>query len=344
MPRSRVTDRLFTVSHPILAVSPEQVAAYRGFSPLERVDPRMAAQLLVLNKDSDTMSVIDADTGETDTVVETDFNPHEITVTPDGGKAYVTCSLGNSLLVFDTDSWELVERIEHEDFDFPHGLAIREDAGELWLASTYSSRVYVIDIATDEILEHFPTHQDKSHMVAITPDEERAFVANIGSESVTAIDCDERRIVGDPLVGEEPEGIAIHPEAGVLVANQDDNLLSVLDPETLEQTGRALLGENPIRVVSSPDGRHVLVPNREGNDVSLIDTQHVRDGEQRAWEIARIPVGIWPGGTVFDDHGDRAFVANNKTNDVSVIDCATWSELERYDTELHPDGIAYLAR
>lgn len=304
----------------------------------------MADQLLVLNKDSDTMSVIDADTGETETVVETDFNPHEITVTPDGSKAYVTCSLGGSLLVFDTDSWDLLERIEDEDFDFPHGLAIRESANELWLASTYSSMVYVIDTDADEILEKFPTHQDKSHMVAITPDEERAFIANIGSENVTAIDCEERRILADPIVGEEPEGIEAHPEGGLLVANQGDGMLSVLDPETFEKRGRALLGENPIRVVSSPNGRHVLVPNREGDDVSLIDTQHVRDGEVRPWEIKRIPVGIWPGGTVFDDDGDRAFVANNKSNDVSVIDCETWTEVDRYKTELHPDGIAYLSR
>ena len=303
----------------------------------------MADQLLVLNKDSDTMSVIDAGTGETETVVETDFNPHEITVTPDGEKAYVTCSLGGSLLVFDTDDWELTERIEDDDFDFPHGLAIRESADELWLASTYSSMVYVIDTETDEILEKFPTHQDKSHMVAITPDEERAFVANIGSENVTAIDCEERRILADPIVGEEPEGIEVHPEGGLLVANQGDGMLSVLDPETFEERGRALLGENPIRVVSSPNGRHVLVPNREGDDVSLIDTQHVRDGEVRPWEIERIPVGIWPGGTTFDDEGDRAFVANNKSNDVSVIDCETWTERDRYDTELHPDGIAYLS-
>ncbi|MDG5761712.1 YncE family protein [Natronococcus sp. A-GB1] len=302
----------------------------------------MSDQLLVLNKDSDTMSVIDADTGETERVLETEFNPHEIAVGPDGKTVYVTCSLGDTLLAFDPETWERTAEIEHEGFDFPHGLAVREDAGELWLASTYSSRVYVLDCETNGIVDHFPTHQDKSHMVALTPDEDRAFVANIGSGNVTAIDCRQRRILGDPMVGEEPEGIAAHPEAGLLVANQEDGMLSVLDPESFEQTNRALLGETPIRVVPSPDGRHVLVPNRESNDVSLIDTEHVRDGEQRPWEIARVPVGIWPGGTVFAPDGDRAFVANNKTNDVSVIDCANWTETERYDTELHPDGIAYL--
>ncbi|SFC35112.1 40-residue YVTN family beta-propeller repeat-containing protein [Halobiforma haloterrestris] len=304
----------------------------------------MHDRLLVLNKDSDTMSVIDAETGDTETVVETEFNPHEIAVTPNGTKAYVTCSLGETLLAFDTETWERTAELTHEGFDFPHGLAIRERAGELWLASTGSSRVYVIDVETDEILTDFPTHQAKSHMVALTPDEGRAFVANIGSGNVTAIDCEERRILADPEVGEEPEGIEVHPEAGLLVANQEDGMLSVLDPDTFEKTGRALLGETPIRVVSSPDGRHVLVPNRESNDVSLIDTRHRRDGERQPWEIARIPVGIWPGGTVFDPDGECAFVANNKTNDVSVIDCETWTETERYGTELHPDGIAYLER
>lgn len=94
----------------------------------------------------------------------------------------------------------------------------------------------------------------------------------------------------------------------------------------------------------SPDGRYAFVPNRESNDVSVIDTEHVRDGERRPWEIARIPVGIWPGGTVFAPEGDRAFVANNKTNDVSVIDVDAFEEVDRFDAELHPDGIAYLSR
>ncbi|ELY66117.1 40-residue YVTN family beta-propeller repeat-containing protein [Natronobacterium gregoryi SP2] len=35
---------------------------------------------------------------------------------------------------------------------------------------------------------------------------------------------------------------------------------------------------------------------------------------------------------------------NNKTNDVSAIDCETWTETDRYETERHPDGIASLER
>lgn len=77
--------------------------------------------------------------------------------------------------------------------------------------------------------------------------------------------------------------------------------------------------------------------------------------------VARIPVVIWAGGTVFAPAGNRAFVANNKTNDVSVLaapetgddaDIARegkasvpdWTEVDRLETELHPNGIAYVER
>ncbi len=300
------------------------------------------ARLVVLNKDADTLSVVDPATGETERTVETDFNPHEVAIGPDGEQVFVTCSLGGSLVVYDADTWERLATVEHDLFDFPHGLAVRESAGELWLAATYSSTVFVVDLDTHEILETFPTHQEKSHMVSLSPDESRAYVANIGSDNVTEIDCDARRVLADPPVGEEPEGIAAM-EAYVLVANQEDGTLSVLDYDDLEVTSRALLGETPIRVVPQPGGRYVFVPNRESNDVSVIDTEHVRDGERRPWEIKRVPVGRWPGGTVFDPAGERAFVANNKTNDVSVIDTDALAETRRIDAGLHPDGIAYLA-
>ncbi len=299
-------------------------------------------ELLVLNKDADTAWYVDATTGERLATLDTAFNPHEVVVTPDGTKAFVTCSLGDELLVVDNDERAVIDRFTHDQFDFPHGLAIRESAGELWLASTYSDRLFVFDLDSHELLETIATHQDKSHMVTFAPDESQAYVANIGSDSITVVDCDERRVIADPLVGEKPEGIATDPTTGeILVANQDDGQLSVLDPETYESRF-ALLGETPIRVVVAPDDRHVLVPNRESNDVSVIDTAFHRDGQRRPWEVARVPVGIHPGGTVFDPTGGRAFTANNKTNDISVIDTDSFTETERFDAGIHPDGIDFI--
>ena len=191
-------------------------------------------------------------------------------------------------------------------------------------------------------------------MFAIDADETRGYVANIGSDSVSVIDLDEERVTATFPVGTEPEGIAFHEDSGQLyVANQDDDSLSVIDPDGYETKYELHLGTNPIRVVVSPDGRYVLVPNRHSDDLSVIDTTIERDktltpdgelkeGGRQPWEIKRLPVGVWPGGTVFNDDGSEAYVANNKTNDVSVIDMDTLEEVDRYDTGIHPDGIAYL--
>lgn len=303
-----------------------------------------ADRLIVLNKDDDTLSIIDVDTGDTVRTVETAYNPHEVAIGPTGEQVFVTCSLGGKLQVFDAAGWELTATIEHEHFEFPHGLAVRHTANEVWLVATYSSRVFVLDADSLEFRDVFPSYQDKTHMVALDENERYAYLANIGSDSVTVVRCDDRSIVADPPVGEGPEGIAVHPDAGVLVANQDDGYLSVLDPETLAVGTKALLGETPIRVVVSPDGSTVLVPNRESNDVSVIDPSFHRGEAVRPWEVARIPVGIWPGGTTFSPAGSMAYVANNKTNDVSVIDVARRREIDRFDAGTHPDGIAYLQR
>jgi len=80
------------------------------------------------------------------------------------------------------------------------------------------------------------------------------------------------------------------------------------------------------------------------NDVSVIETRFHRDGEGRPWEVERIPVGIWPGEVVFNSSGSTAYVSNNKTNDISVIDTEAREEVDRIDVRTHPNGITYLSR
>lgn len=304
----------------------------------------MGEYLIVLNKDEDSVSIVDLDNGEVVKEVETGHNPHEIAVTPDGKKSYISCSLGNELDVMDNDGFEIVKRIEHEDFDFPHGVGISGD-GRLFLASTYSSMIFVVDAEKDEIVNHFQTGQKHSHMITFSSDGEKVFVPNIGSDNVTVLDAVEEEVIDHFDVGGGPEGTAFHSESGrFYVANQKDGTLFVIDPEDYEVEFKRRLGTTPIRIVFSPDEKYALIPNRESNDVSVIQTDFERDGEIVPWEIKRIPVGVWPGGTAFDSEGKRAYVANNKTNDVSVIDVDELKEIKRIPVGIHPDGMAYLKK
>lgn len=317
----------------------------------------MVGKVIALNKDEDTASIIDTETESID-VIETDHNPHEVAVAPDGEKIFISCSLDNKLNVVDSRSYEILDTIEHPDFEFPHGFAVSQKRNKLYLASTYSDHLFVINVDSHEIETILPTHQNKSHMISFTPDEDRAFVANIGSNNITEFDPNKEEITNHFPVGGGPEGIGVHPNGKHLyVANQDDNNLHIIDIDTLETVYERELGLCPVRMVFSPDGKYALIPNRHAQTISVLDTEQPREvdrdlgvqgtvrieqGETRPWEVKRIPVGVWPGGITFNEDGSYAYVANNKTNDISVIDMTTLTEEKRYDVGTHPDGITFI--
>lgn len=298
--------------------------------------------LVVLNKDEDTISLVSLADQRVVKTIASDHNPHEVVVSPDGKKTYVTCSLGNTIDVIDNETFEIVSRIIDKDFDFPHGLGV-DSKGVLYMASTYSSKVFFIDTATDEITHRLDTGENHSHMISLSPDEETIYVPNIGSDSISIVSVAEQAIVGLIPVGKGPEGVAVHPEGKWLyVANQHDNNLFVLDTGNHEVLWKRRIGACPIRIVFSPDGKYALIPNRESDDLSVIMTAQTLNGMTRPWEIKRIPVGKWPGGTVFNTSGSSAYVANNKTNDISIIDMTSLKEIGRIDVGIHPDGMALL--
>lgn len=291
--------------------------------------------LLVLNKDDNTVMYVDVDRKAVVKTVPVDKNPHEVVISPDGSLAYVTNSGGNTLSVLDNRTMQEINRIEHPDFHFPHGLAITKDGKRLLLASTRSGKFFIFSLPELAVKQVFTTGQDSVHMVTLTPDERFAYIANIRSNTITLFDMEKEEVLEHIPVGNGPEGLAVHPNGTDLyVANQNDNNVCVMNVTDHEVLHWMKLGTLPIRLVFSPDGHYAFVPNRESGDLSIIDCS-------RPWEIKRIRVGVWPGGVVFDATGKHAYVANNKTNDISIIDVDTLKETGRIDAGLHPDGIAY---
>lgn len=73
----------------------------------------MTDYLIVLNKDEDTVSFIDEPTGKIVKTVSVGKNPHEVSVTPNGQKAYISCAGENTVEVFDMKKLELVTITKH---------------------------------------------------------------------------------------------------------------------------------------------------------------------------------------------------------------------------------------
>ncbi|MFZ5814218.1 MAG: YncE family protein [Bacillota bacterium] len=300
--------------------------------------------LLVLHKDESTVAYIDPRTGEAVRTLRVDLNPHEAAVSRDGRFAYVSCAGGNTVAVIDIQAGEVIQSIAHPDFKFPHGMDVTHNNRWLWLVSTYSNRLFLISIPEHRVERVIPLHQTYTHMVHLTPDGRRAYVANIGSNNITILDVASQSVITHIPVGRGPEGLAHHPDGKhVYVANQEDHNLYVLDAESHEVLWKRRLGTLPVRALFTPDGRYCLIPNRESHDLSVVAHMHVgATPEPSPWEIKRIPVGRWPGGVVVRPDGAEAYVANNKTNDISVIDLQQLKEVRRIDCGIHPDGMVWL--
>ena len=74
---------------------------------------RMDDRLLVLNRDDDCVSVVDPQTGETVTEIDTAFGPQTVENSPDAMKSYVSYSQGNTLLIIDNETFEITGRLTH---------------------------------------------------------------------------------------------------------------------------------------------------------------------------------------------------------------------------------------
>jgi YVTN family beta-propeller protein len=135
---------------------------------------------------------------------------------------------------------------------------------------------------------------------------------------VVAID-DEGLTTALPASGDfEFDIIDFSGEPVLYVATRNDGAISVIDTGPGSEVARIPVGDTPLSVVLSPDGRHLFVANSganngtEGDGVWVIDT----DTHQT---VARIPTGTGPLDMDLSSDGRSVYVTNSQEGSVSVI-------------------------
>ncbi len=94
------------------------------------------------------------------------------------------------------------------------------------------------------------------------------------------------------------------------------------------------VGSEPEDIAFSPDGRWAYVVNTGSNDVSVVDfwtDQEIDVDGKPENGLTRIRVGDTPVAIAVTQDGTRAYVANRKSDDVSILDLQTRKELKRID-------------
>ena len=316
-----------------------------------------AGTLVVANKSEATVSLVDTGSGVVRATLPTGNAPHEVAVSPDGRLALVgnygtRDQPGSSLTLVDVPHAKVVKTIELEGYTRPHGIVWRSDRVALVTAED-QQRLLSVDVTTGEVVQAVATDAEISHMVAAVPGGSRAFVTNIGSDSVTVIDLALGKRVATIATGDGAEGVAVTlDQRQVWVTNRGADTVTVLDAATLEPLAALEAGSFPIRAEATTDGGHVLVTNAKGNDLSVFSTAKLaevrripfaavsKDAEGRLFSdrfgSSSVPIGI----EIVDREG-RAYIAHANADDISIVDLETWQVVGTLSAGREPDGMGW---
>jgi YVTN family beta-propeller protein len=318
-----------------LALSATLVAT-TGFGYQQQADPTAeGGLLLVTNKSGNTVSFIDPATGQELNRLETGPNPHEVAVTPDGRLAFVANYGSNSLTVLDVRQQMVVGTVDLGEHTRPHGLVVSQDGASVWVTTEGSKHLVEVDVGSLSVKRAVRTGQEVTHMVALAEGRGKAYTANIGSGTVTAIDIRSGELIRHIETGEGAEGIAVTTdEEYLLVTNRTAGTFTVVDIATDEIVRSVEVGGFPIRVEVTPDGRRALVSQYRARAVIEIEL----DG----WRVARtLEIGSFPVGIEIRPDGKVAYVANTGDNMLTVIDLDGFDVMMTIAAGEEPDGMAW---
>ncbi len=308
------------------------------------IAPAFADTLIVGNKREHTISFIDLASGAEIRRVPTGKAPHEVAISPDGEMAVVVSYrernyLGNSLYVYNIRTGEEVRVIDLGDYTAPHGLKWIGNSRSVAVTTEGSKHLVVADVDTGEIEAAISTGQSGSHMVVLSPDARRAYVANIQSGTFTAIKLDQVERLKNVKAGQGTEAIAITPDGKELwVGNNNSRNIVIFDPDSFEKRGTIDTEGIPIRVEISPNGRFAAVSEADKHRVSIIDvTSREIIAKIDITEVdANVPVTL-----LFSNDGTRLWAAATRSSKVVEIDTSDWSITRALSAGDGSDGLGY---
>ncbi len=333
----------------------------------------VADQLLVLEKDSRQLAIVDPAKLTVLTRVASGPDPHEIVASADGKTAYISNYGGEGSDLHTVSRVDLVARKTLPPIDLgalrsPHGLDFA--GGKLYFTAESSKVVGRYDPATSSIDWVLGTGQDRTHMVMAVQNGERLYTTNVRSGSVSIIESTRGSPFGplppgfQPPPGARPprdvtvwniivipagrgaEGFDVSPDGKQLwTGNTQDATVTVIDlaaRKALETFAIPVGGAN--RLKFTLDGKHVLVSGlgtfgaRESDHANLIviDTSTHKT-------VKTLDLGGGAAGILVPPKGDVAYVAVSGGNKVSVVDLKTFEVRGQIAPLGQPDGMAWVS-
>jgi YVTN family beta-propeller protein len=325
--------------------------------------------LLVLEKEQNTLVIVDPASLTVVARVPVGDNPHEVAVSDDGKIAYITNYGGNTIAVVDLVAQKPLAPIDLGALRLPHGLEFV--GGKLYFTAEGAKVVGRYDPATQKIDWVIGTGQNRTHMVTVSKDLKTVFTSNVSSATISIIEQGPAqggpppRGPGGPGRGPYPagrpggppmrgpgldwivtnipvrpgsEGFDLTPDGRELwVANALDQTISIIDVASRKVVQTIPSTEAANRLKITLDGKYAFVSDMSGNDLLVIDVATRKEYKKIALPASSEGLLMAPGGRT-------AYTTLNTRDAVAVIDLETMKMTGEVKTGRGPDGLAWAAR
>ncbi|MGD8326979.1 MAG: beta-propeller fold lactonase family protein [Sphingomonadales bacterium] len=297
-----------------------------------------AQTLIVGNKGEDSVSFIDYANGVELKRLPTGPQPHEIALSPDGETVVVVSYGAKQLDVYDVQSQTHLKTIDIAPHSRPHGITYLKDGRHVVATTEGSEDIVIVDVDAAKVVQSIDTKQRGSHMLALTADESRAFVSNLGSGTVSVLDLNTGKKIKDLRSGVGPEGLAISPDGKELwVGNREENTVAIFDTQTLDLLAKTQVGDFPIRIAISPDGKRVVTSNFVSGDLTVLNRQ-TRQIEKTIKFSGTEPRPVT---ILFHPGGKHLFAALTGANQIAEVDLEAAVEVRRFQAGERSDGLGF---
>lgn len=273
------------------------------------------------NFKDNTVSVIDTQAKKVVATIPIPPGPHGMGLTPDGGSLYVSSDGASTVGLIDTASDRLKQNIEVGKA--PHGLSVTPD-GKLVMVAVYGEdKVAFIDTSTNQVAANLSVA--KPHNIAIRPDGKTAYVASQepGKFALVVIDIPGRSVVRSVSLDKTPRALEFSPDGKHLYFTQAGlSAVAVLDPN-----GDRIVTQIPVG--ASPHYANFTRGGGKFGGLGLVVSQG--PGELAVFGTASnavsstVKVGKLPHWVAASGDGRTAYITNEGSSDVSIVDLATGS-------------------
>jgi YVTN family beta-propeller protein len=306
----------------------------------------MTRALITVQKFAHTLSAYDVADGRELARVELPDYPHEFALDEGRGIAYVghygiptqfdEGQNGHAVLAVDIRGARVLQRLEcGTEYSRIHGLAT-DSLGRVFALSETARALLVFErpLDTPRPQRVLPSGGDRSHILAVSRDGQRAYSANLLSNTVSLISPFNADVPARALpTGDRPEGLALTADESLLyVTHRGSNLLVAVDTESWTIKGQVSTGIDPTRVVIALDG-YLLVTHYGEFSIGVYSPDLCLE---RLIELPSNPIAVGV------DARDGRIYATLKDASVAVIDGASRRVERTFPVGAEPDGVALI--